>query len=137
MARLADIQAARLAGALLTGDAVKGDAVKGDAPFTLISRRKVRFWIGASATLAAIILVSWKVESHDPQSSGLSLGALSHPGERYEVHTSYERGGRRWFDLFRSYGAIDRRPVDNGEWWQWALVSGGTTPIRHLFLEFH
>ena len=53
MARLADIQAARLAGALLTGDAVKGDA-----PFTLISRRKVRFWIGASATLAAIILVS-------------------------------------------------------------------------------
>ena len=72
MARLADIQAARLAGALLTGDAVKGDA-----PFTLISRRKVRFWIGASATLAAIILVSWKVESHDPQSSGLSLGEQS------------------------------------------------------------
>ena len=63
MARLADIQAARLAGALLTGD----------APFTLISRRKVRFWIGASATLAAIILISWKVESHDPPSSGLSL----------------------------------------------------------------
>ena len=77
MARLADIQAARLAGALLTSDAVKGDAVKGDAPFTLICRRKVRFWIGASATLAAIILISWKVESHDSQSSGLSLGALS------------------------------------------------------------
>jgi hypothetical protein len=77
MARLADIQAARLAGALLTGDAVNGDAVKRDAPFTLISRRKVRFWIGASATLAAIILVSWKVESHDPQSSGLSLGEQS------------------------------------------------------------
>ena len=72
MARLADIQATRLAGALLAGDVVKVDA-----PFTLISRRKVRFWIGASATLAAIILVSWKVESHDPQSSGLSLGALS------------------------------------------------------------
>ena len=72
MARLADIQAARLAGALLTGDAVKRDA-----PFTLISRRKVRFWIGASATLAAIILVSWKVESHDSQSSGLSLGEQS------------------------------------------------------------
>ena len=77
MARLADIQAARLAGALLTGDAAKRDVVKRDAPFTLISRRKVRFWIGASATLAAIILVSWKVESHDSQSSGLSLGALS------------------------------------------------------------
>ena len=77
MARLADIQAARLAGALLTGDAVNGDAVKRDAPFTLISRRKVRFWIGASATLAAIILISWKVESHDPQSSGLSLGEQS------------------------------------------------------------
>ena len=77
MARLADNQAERLAGALLAGDAVKGDAVKGDAPFTLISRRKVRFWIGASATLAAIILISWKVESHDPQSAGLSLGALS------------------------------------------------------------
>ena len=67
MARLADIQAARLAGALLAGD----------APFTLISRRKVRFWIGASATLAAIILISWKVESHDSQSSGLSLGDQS------------------------------------------------------------
>jgi hypothetical protein len=77
MARLADIQAARLAGALLKGDAVKGDAVKVDAPFTLISRRKVRFWIGASATLAAIILISWKVESHDSQSSGLSLGDQS------------------------------------------------------------
>ena len=60
MARLADIQAARLAGALLAGDVVKVDAT-----FTLISRRKVRFWIGASATVAAIILVSWKVESHE------------------------------------------------------------------------
>ena len=72
MARLADIQAARLAGALLAGDVVKVDAT-----FTLISRRKVRFWIGASATLAAIILISWKVESHDSQSSGLSLGEQS------------------------------------------------------------
>ena len=118
MARLADIQAARLAGALLTGDAVKGDAVKGDAPFTLISRRKVRFWIGASATVAAIILVSWKVESHDSQSSGLSLGALSPIQEKDMKFTQA-------MSVAVAAGSICSGVMAQSTAVQWTVASGG------------
>ena len=113
MARLADIQAARLAGALLTGDAVKRDA-----PFTLICRRKVRFWIGASATLAAIILVSWKVESHDSQSSGLSLGALSPIQEKDMKFTQA-------MSVAVAAGSICSGVMAQSTAVQWTVASGG------------
>ena len=118
MARLADIQAARLAGALLTGDAVNGDAVKRDAPFTLISRRKVRFWIGASATLAAIILISWKVESHDSQSSGLSLGELSPIQEKDMKFTQA-------MSVAVAAGSICSGVMAQSSAVQWTTASGG------------
>ena len=113
MARLADIQAARLAGALLTGDAVKGDA-----PFTLISRRKVRFWISASATLAAIILVSWKVESHDSQSSGLSLGEQSPIQEKDMKFTQA-------LSVAVAAGSICSGVTAQSTAVQWTVASGG------------
>ena len=108
MARLADIQAARLAGALLTDD----------APFTLISRHKVRFWIGASATLAAIILVSWKVESHDSQSSGLSLGALSPIQEKDMKFTQA-------MSVAVAAGSICSGVMAQSSAVQWTTASGG------------
>ena len=118
MARLADIQAARLAGALLTGDAVNGDAVKRDAPFTLISRRKVRFWISASATLAAIILISWKVESHDSQSSGLSLGDQSPIQEKDMKFTQA-------MSVAVAAGSICSGVMAQSSAVQWTTASGG------------
>ena len=126
MARLADIQAARLAGALLTGDAVKGDAVKRDAPFTLISRRKVRFWIGASATLAAIILISWKVESHDPQSSGLSLGEQSPIQEKDMKFTQA-------LSVAVAAGSICSGVMAQSTAVQWTTASGGN---GHWYLRW-
>ena len=113
MARLADIQAARLAGALLTGDAVKRDA-----PFTLISRRKVRFWIGASATVAAIILVSWKVESHDSQSSGFSLGEQSPIQEKDMKFTQA-------MSVAVAAGSICSGVMAQSTAVQWTVASGG------------
>ena len=108
MARLADIQAARLAGALLTDD----------APFTLISRHKVRFWIGASATVAAIILVSWKVESHDSQSSGLSLGEQSPIQEKDMKFTQA-------MSVAVAAGSICSGVMAQSTAVQWTVASGG------------
>lgn len=108
MGRLADIQATRLAGALLAED----------APSPSISGGKVRFWILAIVTLFASILVSWKVASHDPQSSGFILGALSPIKEKDMKFTQA-------MSVAVVAGSICSGAVAQAPAVQWTTASGG------------